>query len=499
MREFSEQELVRRGKIDKIREVFNPYPERFEVTHSLKEASMLDDDTKNVSVAGRIVFMRKMGKMSFLKLRDIEGEIQISIKIDLVGEECYEFFKSNIDIGDFIGVLGEIFTTHTGEKTLRANHFDFLGKALKPLPEKFHGLTDLEACYRHRYVDLIMNQETRNRFIIRVKFIRELRNYLDNLGYMEIETPILNNKASGASARPFKSHHNALDVDVYLRIAPETYLKRAVVGGIPKVYEVARCFRNEGMDATHLQDFTMVEGYQAYYNYEDNMRLIQNMLQTIIMNIFGTLKIQFGDKEIDMSGDWGRVSFRELLIRYANIDITIYNTKEKLFSKILEDKIEIDSEVPLENLGFGNLVDVLYKKVARPHMLGPVYLIEHPTSLSPLARSNDENPEISDRFQLVINGAEIVNGYSELVDPQEQEHRLLEQAKLKAAGDEEAMEMDYDYIGAMEYGMPPISGWGMGIDRIVQLLTGSDSIRDVVMFPFMRPLDTVDIESTEGR
>lgn len=488
MREFSEQELVRRDKINKIREFCNPYPERFEVTHSLKEASLLEDETKDVSVAGRIVFMRKMGKMSFLKIRDIEGDLQISIKIDLVGEENYEFFKSNIDVGDFIGAVGEIFTTHTGEKTLRADRFEFLGKALKPLPEKFHGLTDLEACYRQRYVDLIMNQETRNRFMVRVKFIRELRNYLDNLGYMEIETPILNNKASGATARPFKSHHNALDLDVYLRIAPETYLKRAVVAGIPKVYEVARCFRNEGMDASHLQDFTMVEGYQAYFNYEDNMKLIQHMLQTIIMNIFGTLKITFGDKEIDLSGDWGRVTFRELLIKYANIDIDVYNTKEKLLSKVLEEKIEVESETPLENLGFGNLVDVLYKKVARPHMLGPVYLTEHPTSLSPLARSNDDRPEISDRFQLVINGAEIVNGYSELVDPQEQERRLLEQASLKAAGDEEAMDMDYDYIGAMEYGMPPISGWGMGIDRIVQLLTGSESVRDVVMFPLMRPL-----------
>ncbi len=490
MREFTEQELVRREKVDKIREFCNPYPERYEVTHSLKEASQLEDGVQDVSIAGRIVFVRKMGKMSFIKLRDIEGEIQVSIKIDMVGEENYAFFKANIDIGDFIGVQGEIFTTQTGEKTLRATSFVFLGKALKPLPEKFHGLQDLEACYRQRYVDLIMNQETRDRFLIRVKFIRELRNYLDQLGYMEIETPILNNKASGASARPFCAHHNALDLDVYLRIAPETYLKRAVVGGIPKVYEVARCFRNEGMDASHLQDFTMVEGYQAYFNYEDNMKFIQKMLQTIIQNLFGTLTISFGGKEIDFSGDWGKVTFRELLIQYANIDIDVYNTKEKLLAKIIEDKIEVDSETPLENLGFGNLVDVLYKKVARPQMIGPVYLTEHPTSLSPLARSNDERPEISDRFQLVINGAEIVNGYSELVDPQEQERRLLEQASLRAAGDEEAMEMDYDYIHAMEYGMPPISGWGMGIDRIVQLLTGSESIRDVVMFPLMRPEKT---------
>lgn len=489
MREFSEQEIVRREKINDIKKVCNPYPERYEVTHSLKEASMLPDETTGVRVAGRIVFMRKMGKMSFIKLRDIESDLQVSIKIDLVGEDKYSFFKDNIDVGDFIGAEGEIFTTHTGEKTLRASSFEFLGKALKPLPEKFHGLTDLEACYRNRYVDLIMNEETRTRFITRIRFIRELRNYLDNLGYMEIETPILNNKASGATARPFKAHHNALDLDVYLRIAPETYLKRAVIGGIPKVYEIARCFRNEGMDASHLQDFTMIEGYQAYFNYEDNMKFIQKMLQTIIMNIFGTLTIKFGDKEIDMSGDWGRVSFRELLIKYANIDIEVENTKEKLLAKILENKIEVESETPIENLGFGNLVDVLYKKVARPHMLGPVYLTEHPTSLSPLARSNDERPEISDRFQLVINGAEIVNGYSELVDPQEQEKRLLEQAALKAGGDEEAMEMDYDYIGAMEYGMPPISGWGMGIDRLIQLLTNSENIKDVVMFPLMRPLD----------
>ncbi len=489
MREFSEQELVRRGKLDSIREYCNPYPERYVVTHSLKEASHLEDGTNQVRVAGRIVFLRKMGKMSFIKLRDIEGDLQLSIKIDLVGEGAYEFFKSNIDLGDFIGAEGEIFTTHTGEKTLRVHTFQFLGKALRPLPEKFHGLTDQEACYRQRYVDLIMNQDTRDRFLLRIRFIRELRHYLDDLGYYEIETPILNNKASGATAKPFISHHNALDMDVYLRIAPETYLKRAVVGGIPKVYEVARCFRNEGMDATHLQDFTMVEGYQAYFNYEDNMKLIQNMLQTIIQKLFGTLTIPFGDREIDFSGDWPRVTFRELILKHADIDIEIDNTKEKLLAKILEKKIELESETPLENLGFGNLVDVLYKKVARPFMIEPVYLTEHPTSLSPLARSNDERKEISDRFQLVINGAEIVNGYSELVDPVEQEKRLLEQAALKAAGDTEAMPMDYDYIRAMEYGMPPISGWGMGVDRVVQLLAGADNIRDVVMFPLMRPLD----------
>lgn len=489
MREFSEQETVRREKVEEIRKVCNPYPERYEVTHSLKEASLLPDETKGVRVAGRIVFMRKMGKLSFIKLRDIESDLQLSIKIDLVGEEKYNFFKDNIDVGDFIGADGEMFTTHTGEKTLRVSDFEFLGKALKPLPEKFHGLTDPELCYRNRYVDLIMNEDTRKRFLIRINFIKELRRYLDDLGYYEIETPILNNKPSGAVARPFISHHNALDLDVYLRIAPETYMKRAVVAGFPKVYEVARCFRNEGMDATHLQDFTMIECYQAYYNYKDNMKLIQNMLQSIIKKIYGTLTIQIGDKEVDLSGEWPSVSFRELIIKYANIDINEYNTKEKLLQKIIDERIELESETPIENLGFGNLVDYLYKKVARPHMIGPVYLTEHPISLSPLARANDDRPDITDRFQLVINGAEIVNGFSELVDPMEQEKRLLEQASLKAKGDEEAMDMDYDYIGAMEYGMPPISGWGMGIDRLIQLLTNSENIKDVVMFPLMRPLD----------
>ena len=483
MREFTEQELVRREKLANIE---NPYPDRYEVNYSLKEAKKLEDGTTNVRVAGRIILMRKMGKMSFLTLGDIEGRIQVSIKLDCVGEEKYQFFKSNIDIGDFIGVEGEVFTTHTLEKTIRAASFEFLGKALKPLPEKFHGLEDIETIYRNRYVDLIMNEDARKKFLFRSKFIREIRNYLDSLGYIEIETPILSSKASGANAKPFITHHNALDVDFYLRIAPETYLKRAVVGGFTKVFEIARCFRNEGMDATHLQDFTMLEAYGAYLNYKDNMQLTKNLLQTVIKNIFGTLDIYVGDRKVDLSGDWDIVSFRDLLLKHCDIDLKVYTTKESLLAKIKEDKIEIDSETPLENLGYGNLVDQLYKKVARPHIINPIFLTEHPIDLSPLARANDDNPNITDRFQLVINGAEIINGYSELVDPAEQEKRLKKQAELKSNGDLEAMPMDQDYISAMEYGMPPISGWGMGIDRIVQLLTNSSNIKDVILFPLMK-------------
>lgn len=486
MREFTEQERVRREKLENIK---NPYPDKFEINTEISDAINLPDETQNIKVAGRIVLMRKMGKMSFLTIGDIGGRIQISIKLDMLGEEAYNEFKTNYDLGDFIGVEGEVFTTHTGEKTIRANSITFLGKALKPLPEKFHGLEDQELIYRERYVDLIMNEEEKKKFLFRSAFIRELRNYLNEIGYIEIETPILNNKASGASAKPFMTHHNALDIDVYLRIAPETYLKRAIVGGFTKVFEIGRCFRNEGLDATHLQDFTMIEGYGAYLNYKDNMVLLRKMLQTIIEKLFGTLQIKVGDKCVDLSGEWESVSFRDLILKYAAIDINVFNTKESLLEEIKKCHIEIDSETPLENLGYGNLVDQLYKKVARPHLVNPIFLIEHPISLSPLARANDENKEITDRFQLVINGAEIINAYSELVDPQEQEKRLEEQARLKAGGDEEAMPMDKDYISAMEYGMPPISGWGMGIDRLVQLLTSSENIKDVILFPLMRPKD----------
>lgn len=485
-RTFTEQELVRREKLKNIK---HPYPERFETNIEISDASKLDDGVTGVRVAGRIVLMRKMGKMSFLTIGDIGGKIQISVKLDMIGEEAYQDFKNNFDLGDFIGVEGEVFTTHTGEKTIRANSIEFLGKALKPLPEKFHGLEDKEMIYRNRYVDLIMNDESKKIFLLRSRLIYEIRNYLHGLGYVEIETPILNNKASGATAKPFITHHNALDIDLYLRIAPETYLKRAVVGGFTKVFEIARCFRNEGMDATHLQDFTMIEGYGAYLNYKDNMKLLREMLQTIVKNIFGTLEIQIGDKMVDLSGEWEVASFRDLILKYSDIDINVYNTKDSLLDKIKEEKIEIDSDVPLENLGYGNLVDQLYKKVARPHIVGPLYMTSHPTSLSPLARANDDNSEITDRFQLIINGAEIINAYSELVDPQEQERRLLHQAELKAQGDEEAMPMDYDYIEAMEYGMPPISGWGMGIDRLMQLLTNSENIKDCILFPLMRPKD----------
>lgn len=476
-------------KLDYIREHTNPYPERFEKTHEITDIKTLDDDTLGVRTAGRIVLMRKMGKLSFITISDVNGKAQIAIKKDSIGTDEYEFFKKCFDVGDFIGVEGDIFTTQTGEKTIRATTIYFLGKALRTLPEKFHGITNIDSCYRQRYLDLIMNLETRQRLLLKINFVKEVRRYLEDNGYMEIETPVLIDHPSGALARPFISHHNALDMSVYLRIAPETYLKRAIVGGFTKVFEFARCFRNEGIDATHLQDFTMLEGYCAYYSYRDNMVFLKDMLTKVITKLFGKAQITIADKVIDFAGKWRIVTFRDVIYQDCNIDINLYDSAEKLLNEIERTGIKLESEINIRKLGRGNLIDLLYKKVSRPAIIDPTFLIEHPTSLSPLARANDNNPEVVDRFQLIINGAEIINAYSELVDPIDQKNRLLEQAKLKAGGDEEAMFMDDDYITAMEYGMPPISGWGMGIDRVLQVLTGQDNIKNLIMFPLLRPLE----------
>lgn len=479
---------ARKDKFNYVKEITNPYPERFEKTYELCDVAGLEVGTAKVRTAGRIISMRKMGKMSFAHIADILGEIQIVAKKDVLGEENYDFFKKGFDVGDFIGVEGEVITTQSGEKSILAQELTFLGKSFRPLPEKFHGVTDTEICYRQRYLDLVMSDETKDRFVKKSYFIREIRRFLEDNGYIEIETPVLIDHPSGATARPFTAHHNALDMDVYLRIAPETYLKRAIVGGFTKVFEFARCFRNEGMDATHLQDFTMLEGYCSYYNYKDNMVFLHDMLTTVITKVWGTPVINVGGNTIDFSKEWEVVSFRDLVYRDCGIDIDEYKTAPELLKVIKEKNIDLASATDSEQLGRGNLIDLLYKKVSRPKIINPTFLIEHPIDLSPLARANDENPELTDRFQLIINGAEIINAYSELVDPIEQKNRLIEQARCKANGDEEAMVMDDDYVMAMEYGMPPISGWGLGIDRVLQVLLGTDNIRDNIMFPLMRPL-----------
>ncbi len=487
--EILSQMKIREQKLAAIRETENPYPQSYPVTHALCAVQTLEDGEKSVRIAGRILSIRKMGRLTFLTLADILGKAQIAIKKDVVGEERYDFFHRHIDIGDFLGAEGEVFTTHAGEKTIRADSFAFLGKTCLPLPEKYHGLNDVDACYRQRYLDLIMNEDTRRRFLLKSNLVKAIRRYLEDHGYMEIETPVLINKPSGALARPFISHHNALDIDVYLRIAPETYLKRAIVGGYTKVFEFARCFRNEGMDASHLQDFTLLEGYCAYYSYKDNMEFLKKMLCSVVNALYGGTQITLEGRQIDLAGAWPVVSFRELLLADCGIDIGQTETAEELLGQIQSKGIGLESKTELSKLGKGNLIDLLYKKVSRPHILKPTFLTEHPISLSPLARAKDDDPQVADRFQLIINGAEVINAYSELVDPAEQFRRLSDQAKLNAGGDDEAMQMDKDFITAMRYGMPPISGWGMGIDRFVQVLTGQGNLRDSVLFPIMRPAD----------
>lgn len=485
--DLHEQMKVRLDKVPQLKEAgYHPYLERFERTHRLSEASKLPDGTKDVKVAGRIIALRYFGKLAFGHLYDIDGKIQFSVQKNKVGQQ-FEDFKRLVDVGDFIGVEGEIITTKTGEKTIDISGFTFLSKSLRPLPEKFHGITDPELRLRKRYLDLIMSEESRERFKKRVKIIRTIRDFLDDHGFTEIDTPVLTNKATGALARPFKTHHNALDIDIYLRIAPETYLKRAIAGGFDRVYEFARSFRNEGMDASHLPDFTLLEYYASYWNYVDNMNFTEDLFKHLLTKVNGSLQLTYQGTEISFDGQWPRYSFRELILKDCGIDIDAFATKEELMKEIDRKGIRFETDVEIASAGRGTLIDLLYKKVSRPQLINPTFITHHPLDLSPLARKNDENPLVVDRFQLVVNGWEVVNAYSELVDPVDQAERFKQQAQARAHGDKETMDVDNDFLQCIEFGMPPISGWGMGIDRIIALLTNAATLRDVVLFPLMRP------------
>jgi lysyl-tRNA synthetase class 2 len=483
----NEQLAVRATKIDLLRASgVNPFAERFERSHRLHEATVLADGTAPVAVAGRIVSLRYFGKLAFGHLYDLEGKLQFALQKNKLGER-FDVFKNSVDIGDFIGVSGTMITTKTGEKTIDIDSFTFLSKSLRPLPEKFHGLTDPELRLRRRYLDLITTPESRERFIKRTKIIKTIRAYLDDNGFMEIDTPVLANKACGALARPFVTHNNALDIDVYLRIAPETYLKRAIAGGFDRVYEFARSFRNEGVDASHLPDFTLLEYYCSYWNYVDNMNFTERLIKHLLAEVNGGLELTYEGTKIDFNGEWPRFSFREVLQRDCGVDIDAFPTREGLMAEIDRKGIRFETDVEIKKAGRGTLIDLLYKKVSRPQMINPQFITGHPLDLSPLARKNDANPLVVDRFQLVVNGWEVVNAYSELVDPIDQTQRFKEQAAARAQGDTEAMEVDNDFVLCMEYGMPPISGWGMGIDRMVALLTNASTLRDVVLFPLLRP------------
>ena len=488
MRELSEQEIVRRGKVEEISKVCNPYPERYEITHRLHEAAMLPDETKGVRVAGRIVFMRKMGKLSFLRIRDLEGSLQVSIKIDLVGEEKYAFFKSMIDVGDFIGVEGEMFTTQTGEKTLRADDFTFLGKALKPLPEKFHGLTDIEDRYRERYVDLISNEESRKVFLGRSKLYSFLHRYLGENGFLEVETPIMQSAVCGASARPFYTHHNALDIDLNLRIAPETYLKQCIAGGFNRVYELAKCFRNEGMDTEHLQEFTQVEWYASYWNFEDNLKFYQNFIRNLMMELVGTTTITYGGNTLDFGKDFTRINYVEKLREILGFDFLDVNDPIELKEKIVNTGLFTMNDLE-EYHSLSQIIDFVYKKTIRAGIVEPTVIYNYPAILIPLARRNDKDSRIIDVFQVVAGGTELCKAYSELVNPFQQRKAFEDQLIAKSQGDDETMEIDEGFMGAMEQGMPPISGLGFGVDRLLMLIYDVPSIRDVVLFPLMKQID----------
>ena len=489
MREYNEQEQVRIEKVNKIREIVNPYPERYERTHSLKEAKVLADGTENVRLAGRIVFARKMGKLSFVRIRDIEGDMQLEFKIDAVGEEKYDFFKKLIDIGDFVGAEGEIFTTQTGEKTLRVHDFTFLGKALRVLPEKFHGLTDTEIKYRERYVDLIMNEEARKVFLGRSKLYAYIHKFLGENGFLQVETPILQSAVCGASAKPFYTHHNALDMDCNLRIAPETYLKQCIAGGFDKVYEVAKCFRNEGMDTEHLQEFTQVEWYAAYWNFEDNIKFYQRFIKGLLLELVGTTKIEYQGHELDFGADnWHRINYVEELTKKLGFDFLDITDPEELKEKIVAHNL-FTMEDLAEYKSLSQIIDFTYKKLIRADIIEPTIIYNYPAVLIPLARRNDQDKRVIDVFQVLAGGTELCKAYSELVNPMTQRETFLDQLKAKEQGDEETMDMDEEFLLAMEQGMPPISGLGFGIDRLMMLIFNQPSIRDVVLFPMMKSRD----------
>jgi len=478
-------------KLELIKELgMTPYADKYERTHNNGDARELEVGTA-VKVAGRIVLSRNMGKLGFCQLLDHSDKIQLVFKVGEIDKDVYKNFFKIISIGDFVGVEGEIFKTQKGEISVLVKEYTFLSKSLRSLPEKYHGLKDTETKYRKRYLDLITNRDVFDRFKFKSDFIWELRKFYKEHGFDEIDTPVLANSASGALAKPFKTHYNSLDLDVYLRIAPEIFLKEAIIGGFDRIFEVARVFRNEGMDSSHLQEFTMIEHYSAYWNFEDNMKFTEEMISEVVQKLKGSLVVKIYNRDdelvdVDLKTPWRKVSFRDLLIEDCEIDIDQYPEVEELRKAISEKDIKIDG---MEKLGRGNLIDSLYKKVSRPKLINPTFLINHPIDLSPLARKNDDNELVTDRFQLVINGWEIVNAYSELIDPVDQKERFEKQSIAKDAGDEEAMAKDDDYVEAMEYGLPPVSGWGMGVERMVALLTEQKNLRDVVMFPLLRPKD----------
>ncbi len=493
MREFTEQELVRREKLDFLREHhIDPFGHRFDVTSNSKEikekygnysAEELQEMNVSVVIAGRIMTKRGKGKAGFINVQDRYGQIQGYVKLDNVGEEAYAIFDKS-DLGDIVGLGGTIMRTHMGELSVRVTSFTHLVKALRPLPDKFHGLVDVEERFRRRYVDLIVNEEARRVAFMRPKIIRAIQSYLDDLGYVEVETPVLGTILGGAAARPFVTHHNTLDIDMYLRIATELSLKRLIVGGMDAVYEIGRLFRNEGMDKNHNPEFTTIELYKAYSDLEGMMDLIEDLISSVCMKILGTYDLTFRGQTISLAPKYKRIRMTDAIKEVTGIDFASNMSFEDAKKLALENGIEV-----VDHFSYGHIVNAFFEKFVEETIVNPTLVYGHPVEISPLAKKDPNDPRFTERFELFILGNEYANAFTELNDPIDQYERFENQLKEKELGNEEANEMDLDYVEALEYGMPPTGGLGMGIDRLVMLLTGSETIREVILFPTMKKKD----------
>ncbi|MBC7076500.1 MAG: lysine--tRNA ligase [Syntrophomonadaceae bacterium] len=488
---MSEQELninelkkVRMDKLAELREAgIEPYGGRFErsSTAQIVKDKFAEMEGRTVKLAGRIVAKRRHGKAGFADLQDFSGNIQLYFRKNDIGEAKYELFK-RLDIGDILGIEGQVFRTNKGEISVHVADLVYLSKSLLPLPEKWHGLKDVELRYRQRYVDLMVNPEVKQVFIKRSKIIKEIRNYLDSKGFLEVETPMMQPIPGGAAARPFITHHNALDMDLYLRIAPELYLKRLLVGGFEKVYEINRSFRNEGISTRHNPEFTMLELYQAYADFEVMMDLAEDLVSTVVQRVNGTMTVEFEGRKIDFSPPWKRVSMLEAVKEYTGVDFNLIKGGEEARRAAENLGLEIKG-----NASWGEIINEVFEEFVEDKLIDPTFIYGFPVEISPLAKRNAENPELTDRFEVIAVQREIANAFSELNDPIDQRERFLKQVEKRNMGDAEAHMMDEDYINALEYGMPSAGGMGIGIDRLVMIITGSPSIRDVILFPTMRP------------
>jgi len=481
---INELKKVRLEKLQELRDAgIDPFGSRFDRNASAQQIIDSFDtmEGQSVRLAGRIMSKRRHGKAGFADLQDLTGSIQLYFRKEDVGDEAYELFKK-LDLGDILGVEGEVFRTQKGEISVHVRHFEYLSKSLNPLPEKWHGLKDVELRYRQRYVDLIVNPEVRDVFIKRSRIIKEIRNYLDNLGFLEVETPMMHPIPGGATARPFITHHNTLDMDLYLRIAPELYLKRLLVGGLEKVYEINRSFRNEGISTRHNPEFTMLELYQAYADYEVMMELTENLIASTVQKITGSLQVEFDGQIIDFTTPWRRIPMLEAIKEHSGVDFALIKTDDEARKAAADLGMKIE-----KNATRGEIINEVFETFVEDKLIQPTFIYGHPVEISPLAKRNREHPEFTDRFEVFIMQREIANAFSELNDPIDQKERFMKQVEKRASGDAEAHMMDEDYINALEYGMPPAGGLGIGIDRLVMLITGSTSIRDVILFPTLRP------------